>query len=684
MAMESIHITISRTQRGTPWEKTCIQEYDIEAEHDEAYKAVAQEIIKLDPSPYDNGLYVRAVNESGETEAYLLVPTEEDGKKSFFVRNAYGNDGWYGYDNGKEEMRYLVCLDEETNDYKSYTMFREQDNDRFGVSYGRIGGTDLLDRSKYNFDKEGSHFYPAKMFWIKYYEKIMKGYIDKTEEMDYEYGYADNKPKNFPKPKELSDYSPIKEEKTKELIEFLISRQREYVSQNYNYYSNGKHLDTQINEKGIERSEYLLGEMNKTIQNKTDNSSFDDMHCRLEEEFYKYYKELLLTLPRKVADIKKYIERVEFDDPESDDYVLKVLEQEKDLLNALKDVIKADKERTLPSSEAEETKDDSKKTILEEYGLSAQTADFKDKFLALDKMGEDAYRVSKVLEVRNDRTARAYEKCKKELGIEERGCHLLWHGSRTENWWSIFKNGMSLNPNAVITGKMFGQGLYFAPLAKKSMGYADIYGSYWAHGTQNTGYMALFEVAMGKPYEIKDGWLNGDFRYKDLKYGCHSVWAKAGSSLRNDECIVYREDQCNMKYLVEVDNDRDRDFSFDIKKARNLHLEKITYTQVDKDTHYIDCAVPNFKTCTGISAKGVTLSYNIDTDEISFPNNAVGGMLNEADYDYIKDVFKSKFADNEREFAVLCEQTIDKGKIPDDILKAIRKENRKVKENSYV
>ena len=231
---------------------------------------------------------------------------------------------------------------------------------------------------------------------------------------------------------------------------------------------------------------------------------------------------------------------------------------------------------------------------------------------------------------------------------------------------------------------MFGQGLYFAPLAKKSMGYADIYGSYWAHGTQNTGYMALFEVAMGKPYEIKDGWLDDDFRYKDLKYGCHSVWAKAGSSLRNDECIIYREDQCNMKYLVEVDNDRDRDFSFDIKKARNLHLEKITYTQVDKDTHYIDCAVPNFKTCTGISAKGVTLFYNIDTDEISFPNNTVSGMLNEADYDYIKDVFKSKFADNEREFAVLCEQTIDKGKIPDDILKAIRKENRKVKENSYV
>ena len=32
--MENIHITVSKTQRGTPWEKTCIDEFDIETEHD--------------------------------------------------------------------------------------------------------------------------------------------------------------------------------------------------------------------------------------------------------------------------------------------------------------------------------------------------------------------------------------------------------------------------------------------------------------------------------------------------------------------------------------------------------------------------------------------------------------------------------------------------------------------------
>ena len=34
---------------------------------------------------------------------------------------------------------------------------------------------------------------------------------------------------------------------------------------------------------------------------------------------------------------------------------------------------------------------------------------------------------------------------------------LLWHGSRNENWMSIISNGLLLNPNAVITGKMFGK-----------------------------------------------------------------------------------------------------------------------------------------------------------------------------------------------------------------------------------
>ena len=638
---------------------TCINQYDIESEPENAFKAVAQEIIKLDPSPYKNGLYLRAVNEQGCVESYLLVNTEEDGKKSFFVRgcNSYWNGWGNDYKDTSEKTRYLVCLDEETNDYKSYTMFQEQGNGKFGVSYGRIGGTDLLDRSKYNFDKEGSHYYPADMFWIKYYEKIMKGYIDKTEEMDFQYkgkGVSRTEPK-----KEIQEYLPIEEEETKDLIEFLISRQRGYVQDNYNYTDA---LGKQLNEKAIKHSEDLLDRMSSKIQ-QLQKEPLKENKDNCLQEFKELYKELVLTLPRKIGNVRDYINRVVYDKESSENEIGKVLQQERELLDALKDVIAYDKEQTLPCPA------EKKETVLEHFGLSARVSDFKDKFLTLDKMGEDAYRVSKVLEVHNYRTEKAFEECKKALGIEERGVHLLWHGSRTENWWSIFRNGMSLNPDAVVTGKMFGQGLYFAPKAAKSMGYADIHGSYWARGTQDTGYMALFEVAMGKPYETYSA-TDPDFCFKDLKHGCHSVWAKAGLYLYNDECIVYREDQCNIRYLVEVDNNRNIDYQIPLKKARDLHIKN---TEV-KDS-VLSFSVPNFSTCTGFKIKGVTAEYDLASDALTWSDDAEY-ILNSADKEYLKDVVMSKFADSKREFEIVAQQILEKGEIPKDILARITKENK--------
>jgi hypothetical protein len=72
--------------------------------------------------------------------------------------------------------------------------------------------------------------------------------------------------------------------------------------------------------------------------------------------------------------------------------------------------------------------------------------------------------------------------------------------------------------------------------------------------------MGLYEVHYGNPYIV------GDFnsRYYDFNYNklrnegdYDSLHAKAGvslgySSLKNDEIIVYREDQIDIKYLVEL------------------------------------------------------------------------------------------------------------------------------------
>ena len=98
---------------------------------------------------------------------------------------------------------------------------------------------------------------------------------------------------------------------------------------------------------------------------------------------------------------------------------------------------------------------------------------------------------------------------------------------------------------------MFGYGLYFAPKAKKSLGYTSHNGSYWARGTSNRGYMGIFSVHTGKMkrYDTSQSSLTFD---KVSRMGYDSVMGEKGRSLYNDEIIVYSEAQTTIKYLVEL------------------------------------------------------------------------------------------------------------------------------------
>ena len=136
---------------------------------------------------------------------------------------------------------------------------------------------------------------------------------------------------------------------------------------------------------------------------------------------------------------------------------------------------------------------------------------------------------------------------------------LLWHGSRNENWWSIINSGLVLKPtNAVITGKMFGYGTYFATKARKSLGYTSLSGSYWAGGSSNSAFMSLYDVAYGIPYDAYSfdsqyNQLNYD-RLQRIKPGDHCLHTHERMMQRNDAIIVYKEDQTTIKYLVELKN----------------------------------------------------------------------------------------------------------------------------------
>lgn len=122
--------------------------------------------------------------------------------------------------------------------------------------------------------------------------------------------------------------------------------------------------------------------------------------------------------------------------------------------------------------------------------------------------------------------------------------HELWHGTRVGNLLSIFARGLICPPWA-DAGRMFGDGIYFAPASSKSLNYA--YG-YWGGGSKDTTcYMLLNEVATGKDYTpTRCG------SWKVAPDGHDSVWARAGKSgVANDEVIVYRPSQCKVTRLVE-------------------------------------------------------------------------------------------------------------------------------------
>jgi poly [ADP-ribose] polymerase len=120
----------------------------------------------------------------------------------------------------------------------------------------------------------------------------------------------------------------------------------------------------------------------------------------------------------------------------------------------------------------------------------------------------------------------------------------VWHGTSQANCLSILKSGLKTSPpsTAAIAGKMFGNGIYGAINSSKSMGYT--FGRWGQGGTGDSGWLFVCDFAMGKTYSTRSSC------HKPSGYD--SVWAKAGGNLYNDELIVYKNNQCNIRYLLEV------------------------------------------------------------------------------------------------------------------------------------
>jgi poly [ADP-ribose] polymerase len=125
----------------------------------------------------------------------------------------------------------------------------------------------------------------------------------------------------------------------------------------------------------------------------------------------------------------------------------------------------------------------------------------------------------------------------------------LFHGTRTQNVTGILKKGFLIRPSGVvICGAMYGHSIYKSSNSTKSASYSSIRSSYWAGGKDDRAFLFISDCALGNQLIAR-----GAYQYSlNNIHPHHSVWAKGGQSgVINDEMMLYRTDQHNVRYLLE-------------------------------------------------------------------------------------------------------------------------------------
>jgi poly [ADP-ribose] polymerase len=249
-------------------------------------------------------------------------------------------------------------------------------------------------------------------------------------------------------------------------------------------------------------------------------------------DFNEYLIEVFSILPRNMKRVDEHIAHKSAD-------FSKIVSLEQDNVDVLKGQIIT-------------IKGEGKRTLEEAYGLNIEPVSALEAAMLKKLMANQKDRYIEAFKVKNVNTEESF--VSQVNTADNKTVWQLFHGSRNENWWSIVNNGLVLHPtSAVITGKMFGYGLYFANKAQKSIGYCSSRGSYWAKGNQEHGLLAVYKVHVGEQLNIKRRKSeHGQLTKERLKsYGNYdSVYAHGGADLRNDEFMVYDQSQATVEYLI--------------------------------------------------------------------------------------------------------------------------------------
>ena len=425
----------------------------------------------------------------------------EDGvaKPSMYVREGF--NGIKGLSPSSYEKRYLVCVNPESKggegSYKFYELEQSAEAGKVTARYGPFEG---------HRGARGTVTYESWLYWIRYAEKLTKGYRDRSRE------YLGDKVGRTGGETERAQ-AVDRSTASGRLYATLIAMAEGCCRANLRC--------------GVDVTVEMAREARRCLNNMA-------MSKKL-ATFNKWARSLMEVSPRSAHTVSAF-----FANSESD--FAKILMREEGLVAAMEAV----------ASSKGKAKARRRAVSFDDFGIEVREVALADAPLVLDSLkGTPLAKVRRVYEVVPKAQRARYEEYRSSRGIADDAVRYLWHGSRNENWSSIMERSLMLNPvSAVRTGAMFGPGIYFAPSCEKSWNYTSFRGTYWASGRSDTAFMGLFECAYGDPWVVQSA---GRYDLADLDArGKDCVHAYAGcSGLRNEEIVFYSEAAMCMRYLVE-------------------------------------------------------------------------------------------------------------------------------------
>lgn len=392
---------------------------------------------------------------------------------------------------------FLTCVKPESNAYKFYRL--EPCGNQVKATYGRMGV------AKGQLFGERSFMYPISMFWPKYYEKLSKGYVDRSEL------YLDReklkRPLNVINKKDDSEAGP-----SQELFQSLMKLAKRAVEK--------EKVQVPITPAILKRTEELINLMRKA----------DSV-----ERFNEYLLELIAVLQRPVrtgdgSGVREIMAQSERD-------FARIIQREDDLFKAMEGSAAGNGSNNMPADS------------FGQHDIEVYEATEKQRDEVLRQLSDSLKpKVRKIYRVIPRKQKESFDQYLKDHNI--RTVKQFWHGSRNQNWLSIILNSLKLNPDAIITGKMYGHGIYFAPSSLKSWNYTSYNGTSWAKGTEDIAYMGLYATAYGISKDVNTWDSSVDYKMLVKDAGANCLHAHEGY-LKNDEIVFYDENAVVLNYIVQ-------------------------------------------------------------------------------------------------------------------------------------